>query len=118
MAAAVATVLLAVAASLTTVYDGANAGATVGTPGCSVGVEWRGDPGVYGSCTGTDPDARNDQSDPVVTAYNDGFLDGQADADGGGSRDGRPVAGTGAADPVVTAYNDGFLDGQADGAHD
>ncbi|WP_030372400.1 hypothetical protein [Streptomyces rimosus] len=117
VAAAVATGLLAVAASLTTFYDGVNAGATVGTPGCSVGVEWRGDPGVFGSCTGTDPDAGADQGDEIVTAYNDGFLDGQADVHEGGGRDAHEAgmgAGAKSGDAAVTAYNDGFLDGQAD----
>ncbi|MEU1355375.1 hypothetical protein ABZ410_15950 [Streptomyces cinnamoneus] len=65
------------------VYDGQNAGVTFGTPGCSVGFEWRGDPGVFGSCTGTDPDA------VAVTAYNDGFTDGRSDAMGDDNRDGR-----------------------------
>ncbi|GAA5070529.1 hypothetical protein [Streptomyces similanensis] len=51
------TVALLGLASLTHTYSGRNAGMTVGTPGCSVGVEWRGEPGVFTSCTGTDPDA-------------------------------------------------------------
>jgi hypothetical protein len=44
-------------ASMTHTYSGQNAGLTVGTDGCSVGIEWHGDPGLFGSCTGTDPDA-------------------------------------------------------------
>ncbi|MGG2460618.1 hypothetical protein ACO0M4_12505 [Streptomyces sp. RGM 3693] len=58
------------------VYDGQHAGVTFGAPGCSVSIEWRGDPGLIGSCTGTDPDAK------VVTAYNDGWIDGQTDLRG------------------------------------
>ncbi|MFD7501567.1 hypothetical protein [Streptomyces sp. NPDC059850] len=44
-------------ASVTHTYSGQNAGLTIGMPGCSVGIEWRGDPGIFGSCTGADPDA-------------------------------------------------------------
>ncbi|MFK0294289.1 hypothetical protein ACIQU6_27980 [Streptomyces sp. NPDC090442] len=55
------------------VYDGEHAGVVFGTPGCSVSLEWRGTPGVFGSCTGSDPNAA------VVTAYNDGWTDGQSD---------------------------------------
>ncbi|WP_433860233.1 hypothetical protein [Streptomyces kronopolitis] len=58
LAGVVAAVLLLLLASLTGTYNGANAGATVGRPGCFIGIEWRGDPGVYGSCDGTDPDAK------------------------------------------------------------
>ncbi|MFI9052466.1 hypothetical protein [Streptomyces sp. NPDC053427] len=57
VAGAVAAVLLLLLASLTSTYSGANAGATVGRPGCFIGIEWRGAPGVFGSCDGTDPDA-------------------------------------------------------------
>ncbi|MFE2157043.1 hypothetical protein ACFW9M_04430 [Streptomyces lydicus] len=56
LAAGLATTALGALAAFGNVYDGQNAGATFGTPGCSVGVEWRGEPGVFGSCTGTDPD--------------------------------------------------------------
>ncbi|MEU8911731.1 hypothetical protein [Streptomyces nigrescens] len=83
LAAGLATAALGALATLGSVYDGQNAGATFGTPGCFIGVEWRGDPGVFGSCTGTEPDAE------AVTAYNDGFIDGRADAMGDDNRDGR-----------------------------
>ncbi|MFI5990350.1 hypothetical protein ACIBAC_00650 [Streptomyces sp. NPDC051362] len=43
--------------SVTDTYSGQNAGAIIGTPGCSVGIEWHGDRGVFASCTGSDPDA-------------------------------------------------------------
>ncbi|GHG80702.1 hypothetical protein [Streptomyces griseocarneus] len=69
-------------------YDGQNAGATFGTPGCSFGVEWRGSPGLFGSCTGTDPGAKP-TPDEIVTAFNDGFTDGRADALGDDNRNGR-----------------------------
>lgn len=58
LAAGLATAGLGVLATFGSVYDGQNAGVTFGTPGCSVGVEWRGAPGVFGSCVGTDPDAK------------------------------------------------------------
>ncbi|MFB6505560.1 hypothetical protein ACFC07_22285 [Streptomyces sp. NPDC056099] len=89
VAAAVATGLLILAASVTSTYDGANAGATVGPAGCFLGIEWRGEPGLYGSCSGTDPDADPDPDAALVTAFNDGFVDGQADARGDDNRDGR-----------------------------
>ncbi|GGW94723.1 hypothetical protein [Streptomyces noursei] len=73
LAAGLTTAALGTLAAIGNVYDGQNAGVTFGTPGCSVSIEWRGDPGLFGSCTGTDPDAK------VVTAYNDGWIDGQAD---------------------------------------
>ncbi|WP_435244299.1 hypothetical protein [Streptomyces sioyaensis] len=58
LAAGLATAALGTLATLGSFYDGQNAGVTFGTPRCSVGVEWRGAPGVFGSCTGTDPDAK------------------------------------------------------------
>ncbi|MFI9078728.1 hypothetical protein ACIGW8_20005 [Streptomyces sioyaensis] len=54
-------------ASVTHTYSGRNAGMTIGTPGCSVGIEWRGDPGVFADCTGTDPDAAP-QSTPTAAS--------------------------------------------------
>ncbi|EXU69642.1 hypothetical protein Z951_02770 [Streptomyces sp. PRh5] len=56
LAGGLATATFGTLATFGSVYDGQNAGATLGTPGCSVGIEWRGDPGFFGSCTGTDPD--------------------------------------------------------------
>ncbi|MFF8789156.1 hypothetical protein [Streptomyces sp. NPDC015125] len=56
-------------ASVTHTYSGRNAGMTIGTPGCSVGIEWRGNPGTFASCTGTDPDAA---AQPTPTAASDG----------------------------------------------
>ncbi|MGW2550038.1 hypothetical protein [Streptomyces sp. NPDC001635] len=93
LAAGLATAALGVVACFTSTYDGRNAGATIGTPGCFVGVEWRGDPGVFTSCDGTDPDATPRPtrtativgSEDTVTAYNDG----RADAMGDDNRDGR-----------------------------
>ncbi|SHM51820.1 hypothetical protein [Streptomyces yunnanensis] len=76
LAAALTTAALGTLASFANVYDGHNAGVTFGTPECSVSIEWRGAPGLIGSCTGTDPDTK------VVTAYNDGWIDGQADLHG------------------------------------
>ncbi|MFG2864691.1 hypothetical protein [Streptomyces sioyaensis] len=58
LAAGLATAGLGTLATFGSFYDGQNAGVTFGTPGCSVGVEWRGTPGVFGSCTGTDPDTK------------------------------------------------------------
>ncbi|MFI1201688.1 hypothetical protein ACH4VR_19915 [Streptomyces sp. NPDC020883] len=83
LAAGLATAAVCTVVAFGTVYDGQNAGVTIGTPGCSVSIEWRGNPGIFGSCTGTDPDAEK------VTAYNDGWLDGQADLRGDSNRDGR-----------------------------
>ncbi|MEU1309183.1 hypothetical protein ABZ419_09840 [Streptomyces cinnamoneus] len=58
----------------TTVYDGENAGVVIGTESCSIGLEWRGDPGLFGNCFGHNRDAE------LTNAYNDGFLDGEANA--------------------------------------
>ncbi|MEU5431128.1 hypothetical protein AB0H73_36745 [Streptomyces olivoreticuli] len=74
LTAGLATAALGTLAALGHTYDGQNAGATFGTPGCSVGIEWRGDPGFFGSCTGTDPDAKP-APDGVATAFNDGRAD-------------------------------------------
>ncbi|GHF32970.1 hypothetical protein GCM10010218_12550 [Streptomyces mashuensis] len=88
LATGLATATLGALATFGHTYDGQNAGATFGTSGCSIGVEWRGNPGLFGSCTGTDPDAKPTQ-DEIVTAFNDGFTDGRADALGDDNRDGR-----------------------------
>ncbi|MEU1313337.1 hypothetical protein ABZ419_31200 [Streptomyces cinnamoneus] len=88
LAAGLATATLGALAAFGHTYDGRNAGATLGTPGCSIGVEWKGNPGPFGSCAGTDPDAKPTQ-DEIVTAFNDGFTDGRADALGDDNRDGR-----------------------------
>ncbi|MFK0159067.1 hypothetical protein ACIQVK_44235 [Streptomyces sp. NPDC090493] len=91
LVAGLATAALGVVACYTNTYDGQNAGATVGSSTCFVGVEWRGEPGVFTSCDGTDPDAkpRPTGTPDTVTAYNDGFIDGRADAMGDDNRDGR-----------------------------
>lgn len=83
LAAGLATALLGLA-SVTDVYGGQNAGATVGTPGCSVGVEWRGEPGIFGSCTGTDPDAApHPAPGPTATVQpGDDTLTGDNNGDG------------------------------------
>ncbi|WP_167162946.1 hypothetical protein [Streptomyces sp. MBT27] len=57
---AAAVTLLSVAAlvalmTFTRFYNGANAGVSVGTGSCSVGIEWKGDPGLFTDCTDTRP---------------------------------------------------------------
>ncbi|WKU46763.1 hypothetical protein Q3V23_23360 [Streptomyces sp. VNUA116] len=59
---------------VTTVYDGENAGIVIGTKSCSLGVEWRGAPGIYGNCFGHNSDAE------LVNAYNEGWIEGEANA--------------------------------------
>ncbi|MEU6462203.1 hypothetical protein [Streptomyces sp. NPDC046976] len=58
LGAALAVIVAALVATYGSTYSGADAGATLGPAGCFVGIEWRGEPGVYGSCTGVDPDSR------------------------------------------------------------
>ncbi|MEU6959610.1 hypothetical protein [Streptomyces chrestomyceticus] len=60
-------------APFTYLYEGKNAGVVIGPDSCSVGFEWSGDPGLFANCG----HSRNAE---VVTAYNDGWLDAEADA--------------------------------------
>ncbi|MFF4902337.1 hypothetical protein [Streptomyces sp. NPDC001068] len=88
-------------------YDGANAGATVGPAGCFVGIEWRGEPGVYGSCTGADPDSREGATASGPAFHLDFPWADNVDAD---TATPEPAPAP-AADDVVTAYNAGWKAG-------
>jgi hypothetical protein len=125
--AGLATTVAALVATLGTTYSGANEGATLGPAGCFVGVEWRGETGVYGSCTGTDPDAAPQPAhtvtitapadDDVVTAYNAGWKAG-VDALGHGTHPTYPDVVGDANDAGTVAWADGWIDGQADALGD
>lgn len=58
------------------VYSGANAGIVLGPSACSVGLEVHGDPGLFHSCTGADPDAPTTAT--ITTAYQQGRADALA----------------------------------------
>ncbi|MFF1600741.1 hypothetical protein ACFVYV_25085 [Streptomyces mirabilis] len=125
--AGLAATVAALVATYGSTYSGANAGATVGPAGCFVGIEWRGEPGVYGSCTGADTDAAPQPTpapapvapaaDDVVTAYNAGWKAG-VDALGHGKHATAPAASGDANDAGTVAWADGWIDGQADALGD
>ncbi|MEU0857468.1 hypothetical protein ABZ352_18795 [Streptomyces griseofuscus] len=120
VAVAVAAGLFALAASITTTYNGQNAGLVIGPPGCFLGIEWRGDPGPFASCTGSDPDApqpaRRAAVD-TVAAFNAGWTAGVADL-GDGRAPTSPNVPADSTDPGAVAWMDGWVDGQADALGD